>query len=99
MTRVLIVRGFDCAFGFLHDGRKPGRLSLVWDCVEPLRPRVVREVFDYVATRDSEKKDFQVYVHKITGERTIRLAPPLAKEIAGWPAVAAAMAAVRFSRF
>jgi len=37
MTRVVIARGLDPAFGFLHDGRKPGRLSLVWDCVEPLR--------------------------------------------------------------
>jgi hypothetical protein len=38
--RVVIAKGFDAAFGFLHDGRKPGRLSLVWDCVEPLRPGV-----------------------------------------------------------
>ena len=81
-ARAILAKGLDPCFGFLHDGRKPGRLSLVWDCVEPLRPRVVRAVFDYVATRDFEKKDFQVYVHKITGERTIRLAPPLAKEIA-----------------
>jgi hypothetical protein len=29
------------AMGFLHDGRKPGRLSLVWDCIEPLRPGLV----------------------------------------------------------
>jgi hypothetical protein len=51
-------------------------LSLVWDAIEPLRPNLVRSVFGYVETHRFEKKDF------LTGERTVRLAPPLAKEIA-----------------
>ena len=42
MTRVVIAMGLDAGFGFLHDGRKPGRLSLVWDCVELHRPELVR---------------------------------------------------------
>ena len=66
---------------FLHDGRKPGRLSLVRDCVEPLL-KLVRAVFGYAATHEFERQDFLVFVHKITHEKTIRLAPPLAKEIA-----------------
>jgi hypothetical protein len=66
----------------LHDGRKPGRMSLVWDAVEPLRLGLVRAVFGYAAIHEFEKKDFLVFVHKITCERTVRLAPPLAKEIA-----------------
>ena len=82
LTRVILAKGLDPCFGFLHDGRKPGRLSLVWDAIEPLRPKLVRSVFGYVETHEFEKKDFLVFVHKITGERTVRLAPPLAKEIA-----------------
>ena len=40
MTRVVVAKGLDPCFGFLHDGRKPGRLSLVWDCVELHRPEL-----------------------------------------------------------
>jgi CRISPR/Cas system-associated endonuclease Cas1 len=82
LARAILAKGLDPCFGFLHDGRKPGRMSLVWDAVEPLRPSVTRAVFGYVETHEFEKKDFLVFIHKITGERTIRLAPPLAKEIA-----------------
>jgi CRISPR/Cas system-associated endonuclease Cas1 len=82
MTRAIVAVGLDPCFGFLHDGRKPGRLSLVWDCVEPLRPKLIRAVFGYVAAHEFEKRDFLIFVHKITAERTVRLAPPLAKEIA-----------------
>jgi CRISPR-associated protein Cas1 len=82
LARAVLAKGLDPCFGFLHDGRKPGRMSLVWDCVEPLRPKVVKAVFGYVAIHEFEKKDFLVFVHKITGEKTVRLAPPLAKEIA-----------------
>jgi CRISPR/Cas system-associated endonuclease Cas1 len=77
----IIAMGLDPCFGFLHDGRKPGRLSLVWDCIEPLRPRLVKAVFGYVATHEFERRDFVVLVHKITLERTVRLALALAKEI------------------
>jgi hypothetical protein len=45
-------------------------------------PDFVRAVFGYVATHEFERKDFLIFVHKITGEKTVRLAPPLAKEIA-----------------
>jgi CRISP-associated protein Cas1 len=41
LTRAIVAVGLDPCFGFLHDGRKPGRLSLVWDAIEPLRPKVV----------------------------------------------------------
>jgi CRISPR/Cas system-associated endonuclease Cas1 len=61
MTRVVIAKGLDAGFGFLHDGRKPGRLSLVWDCIEPLRPRLVRAVFGYAGGRVFKKGDFEVF--------------------------------------
>lgn len=81
LTRAIVAWGFDPAFGYLHDGRKPGRLSLVWDAIEPLRPRLVRAVFGYVETHEFERRDFLVFVHKTTHEKTVRLAPALAKEI------------------
>jgi CRISPR/Cas system-associated endonuclease Cas1 len=81
LTRAIIAVGLDPCFGFLHDGRKPGRLSLVWDAVEPLRPKLVRAVFEYVAAHEFERRNFLVLVHKITLEQTVRLAPALAKEI------------------
>ncbi len=81
LTRAIIAWGFDPAFGYLHDGRKPGRLSLVWDAIEPLRPELVRAVFGYVETHEFERRDFIVFLHKTTREKTVRLAPALAKEI------------------
>src|ERR1700704_2023037 len=77
LTRAIIAMGLDPCFGFLHDGRKPGRLSLVWDCIEPLRPKLVKAVFKYAGTHEFERRDFSVLVHKITLERTVRLAPEL----------------------
>ena len=83
LTRAIVAMGLDPCFGFLHDGRKPGRLSLVWDAIEPLRPKLVKAVFKYAETQEFERRDFLVLVHKITLEGTVRLAPPLAKEIVG----------------
>jgi CRISPR/Cas system-associated endonuclease Cas1 len=81
LTRAIVAVGLDPCFGFLHDGRKPGRLSLVWDAVEPLRPKVVKAVFGYAATHEFERRDFLVFVHKITAERTVRLTAEPAKEL------------------
>jgi CRISPR/Cas system-associated endonuclease Cas1 len=78
MTRVLIVRGLDPSFGFLHDGRKPGRLSLVWDCVEPLRPGLVRAVFGFAGGRTFRKGDFAVFEGG-----AVRLSAQVAREVAG----------------
>jgi CRISPR/Cas system-associated endonuclease Cas1 len=77
MTRVVIARGLDASFGFLHDGRKPGRLSLVWDCVEPLRPGLVSAVFGLAERRAFKKSEFGVF-----SKETIGLLPPLAREVA-----------------
>ena len=77
MTRVVIARALDPCFGFLHDGRKPGRLSLVWDAVEPHRPELVRAVFRYAEGRAFKRYDFGIFANDGVG-----LLPPLAKEIA-----------------
>ena len=78
MTRVVIAGGFDASFGFLHDGKKPGRLSLVWDAVEPHRPGLVRAVFQYAEGRAFKRYDFGIFANDGVG-----LLPPLAKEVAG----------------
>ena len=77
ITRVVVARGMDPCFGFLHDGRKPGRLSLVWDCVELHRPELVRVVFGFAEGRAFQKSDFRL----IDGG-VVRLAPPIMKEVA-----------------
>ena len=77
MTRVVTTRGLDAGFGFLHDGRKPGRLSLVWDCVEPHRPGLVRSVFEFAAAKVFRKNDFRLLESGI-----VRLAPAIMREVA-----------------
>jgi len=74
----VIAKGLDAGFGFLHDGRKPGRLSLVWDAVEPHRPELVTAVFRYAEGRPFKRYDFGIFANDGVG-----LLPPLAKEIAG----------------
>jgi CRISPR/Cas system-associated endonuclease Cas1 len=78
ITRVVIARGLDPAFGFLHDGRKPGRLSLVWDCVEFFRARLVGKVFEFAGGREFRKDEFVLVQGGI-----VRLGQPLAREVAG----------------
>jgi CRISPR/Cas system-associated endonuclease Cas1 len=78
MTRVVIARGLDAGFGFLHDGRKKGRLSFVWDAVEPMRPRLVKAVFEYAGGRTFKKADFGVFEGGI-----VRLSAQVAREVAG----------------
>jgi CRISPR/Cas system-associated endonuclease Cas1 len=93
MTRVVIVRGLDAGFGFLHDGRKPGRLSLVWDCIEPLRPELVRAVFGYASGRVFHKDDFAVFEGGV-----VRLKGEMIKEVAGLTLKAAPIQEVEGSR-
>lgn len=75
MTRVVIARGLDPCFGFLHDGSKPGRLSLVWDCIEPLRSGLVTAVFGFAENRVFKNAEFRV------AEGVVRLAPKLSREV------------------
>jgi hypothetical protein len=75
MTRVVIARGMDPVFGYLHDGRKPGRLSLTWDCIEPLRPGLVTAVFRFAEGRTFKKSEFRVV------EGVVRLVPRMAMEM------------------
>jgi CRISPR/Cas system-associated endonuclease Cas1 len=80
MTRCIVACGLDASFGFLHNARKPGRLSLVWDCIEPLRPALACAVFKYAGKRTFERADF-ISLENKKGEKVIRLSPKTAKDI------------------
>jgi CRISP-associated protein Cas1 len=77
IARVVIAKGLDPCFGFLHDGRKPGRLSLCWDMVELWRPTLARTVFEFATKRKFRKDDFVMFEQGI-----VRLSAPLAKDVA-----------------
>jgi len=75
MTRVVLAYGLDPVFGFLHDGRKPGRLSLVWDCVELHRPELVKVMFGFAEGRVFRKNEFRMIEGGV-----VRLAPNIMSE-------------------
>jgi CRISPR associated protein Cas1 len=63
-------------FGFLHDGRKPGRFSLSWDVVEIFRPVLATVVFEYAAKKVFERADFA------SQDGVVRLSSWIARECA-----------------
>lgn len=69
--------GLDPTIGYLHACR-PGRVALVYDLMEPLRPQVDRLVLDFVQGRTFDSRDF------ILTERGVcRLHPQLARTVVG----------------
>jgi CRISPR-associated endonuclease Cas1 len=75
-TRALVGLGLDPSFGFLHHGDTPGRLSLSYDVIELLRPRVDACVFRFLKSRPFDRKEFVE-----TGSQVL-LAPKTAREVA-----------------
>jgi CRISP-associated protein Cas1 len=53
----LVAQGAHPALGFLH-ADKPGRWSLAYDAIEPLRPTIERSVFDFVRKHQFGANDF-----------------------------------------
>ena len=53
----LVAQGAHPALGFLH-ADKPGRWSLAYDAIEPLRPTIERSVFDFVRRHQFSANDF-----------------------------------------
>ncbi len=53
----LVAQGPHPAIGFLH-ADKPGRWSLAYDAIEPLRPTIERSVFDFVRKYQFGANDF-----------------------------------------
>ena len=55
--RALVGVGLDPSFGFLHHADAPGRLSLSYDVIELLRPRVDACVFRFLKSRPFDRKE------------------------------------------
>lgn len=66
----------DPTIGYLHVSR-PGRVALVYDLMEPLRPQVDRRVLDFVQERTFAPRDFV-----LTERGVCRLHPQLARSVA-----------------
>jgi CRISP-associated protein Cas1 len=67
LAKALAARGLALQIGYLHSDKK-GRNSLVWDCIEPLRPIIDAKVFRYIESREFKRSDFA-----LTGVNTYRL--------------------------
>jgi CRISP-associated protein Cas1 len=57
LAKALAARGLALQIGYLHSD-KVGRNSLVWDCIEPLRPIIDARVFRYIEGREFKRADF-----------------------------------------
>ena len=57
LAAYLAARGASPAIGFLHSD-KPGRWSLVYDVIEPLRPLIERHVFGFIGRHQFGSNDF-----------------------------------------
>jgi CRISPR/Cas system-associated endonuclease Cas1 len=72
-TRALVGLGLDPSFGFLHHADAPGRLSLSYDAIELLRPRVDACVFRFLKSRPFDRKEFDESGSQVLlGQRTAR---------------------------
>ncbi len=80
--------GLDPAIGYLHTCR-PGRLALVYDLMEPLRPRVDKLVLDFLRSHTLAAGDII-----LTSRGVCRLHPQLARKAAGLVAGEEAVRAV-----
>jgi CRISPR-associated protein Cas1 len=71
-----ITRGLDPTIGYLHACR-PGRVALVYELMEPLRPQVDRLVLDFVRSHTFAPSDFLLDKNGVC-----RLHPQLARQLA-----------------
>jgi CRISPR-associated protein Cas1 len=70
-----VAAGLDPSIGYLHACR-PGRMALVYDLMEPLRPRVDLQVLDFVRTHSFGPGDFL-----LTSNGSCRIVPQLVKKL------------------
>ncbi len=75
-TRALVGLGLDPSFGFLHHADAPGRLSLSYDVIELLRPRVDACVFRFLKSRPFDRKEF------VENGSQVLLGSKIAREVA-----------------
>ncbi len=73
----IVAAGLDPTIGFLHANR-PGRVALVYDLMEPLRPQADRLLLQFLMSRKFSPGDFVVNEAGVC-----RLHPQLARAVAG----------------
>ena len=78
MRIATVAKDLDSMIGYLHACRPQGRLALVYDLMEPLRPRVDRPVLSFLRSRAFAPCDF---ILSTSGVR--QLHPQLARQIKG----------------
>lgn len=71
-----VSKGLDPQIGYLHASR-PGRVALVYDLMEPLRPRIDRLVLSFVRSKTFAPNDFV-----LGPDGVCRLHPQLARQMA-----------------
>lgn len=69
LAAYLAALGLAPAIGFLH-ADKPGRQSLAWDAIEPLRPMIEARLFRFISSERFAASDF-----KRSPDGSLRLAP------------------------
>ncbi len=72
-----VAQGLDPTIGYLH-AHRPRRAALVYDLMEPLRPRVDRLVLGFVRSHTLSPNDFV-----LSADGVCRLHPQLARHVAG----------------
>jgi len=77
LVAALVAAGAHPAIGFLHVDR-PGRWSLAWDAIEPLRPSIEADVFAFIRRHQFSGGDF-IRVHDARG--SIRLGSNLLRVV------------------
>jgi CRISP-associated protein Cas1 len=75
-----VSQGLDPQIGYLHACR-PGRVALVYDLMEPLRPPTDRLILDFVLSHTFSASDFELGANGVC-----RLHPQLARQASSWTA-------------
>ena len=70
-----VSQGLDPYIGYLHSCR-PGRVALVYDLMEPLRPQTDRLVLDFVLSHSFSPSDFALRANGVC-----RLHPQRARQL------------------
>jgi CRISP-associated protein Cas1 len=84
----VVATGLESTLGYLH-ANHPGRIALVYDLMEPLRPLVDRHILDFVQSHTFTASDFVM-----TQRGVCRLHPQLARAIAREDATGRGISAV-----
>jgi CRISP-associated protein Cas1 len=73
-----VTKGYDPTLGIMHESRE-GSSAFVFDMMEPERPKVDRNILEFVKSHKFHAADFV-----IRSDGVCRLNPAMARWFAGW---------------